>query len=604
MTTTLSRPSPLSSSSSDPYLSARLTNARRSEKVRRPSQVSTPTLDAVPEDGSQLKKLPPSSYRSISESGLLQSKGKARATSNGRESSDPRERNRTDWIVDLTETARGAEKWEDRERVILIVGSEFTLPSPHGMVLTRSDPTADVLAPILYNPSFSNTLLLVGTIDPSPSIESLTSPSHLLHSASTSTIYPTIQPFNLSDRDTIAHTVPAIIEMATTMAAQYRKSALRTPRPPVRRDSSDSAASSTPPRTPPMSVRLSPDALDAQIRRVSSDFPYEHKRSQSLGEPFRQDAKTPSQSPRPRPRSKVSSLNLSRESVFGGLSNRSKSDQRVTIGGSPFDAVINFIPAASDFAPQRAMQEMLHQSVVLTTGVMPLLTRRSVKGTSPNSLPISVVHILPSQVPGPLPGVVENFILGLLPKFMSQSERELWSSVTTIPAWLAAPRQLGNESYSGAEVFLFGGLRCPESSEAGTKSRAFLPNWKVCTLSPGTIASYRPSRPAAVSQLSDPLSIAYTDVEARGLPNQANKPLPALYPDNSRQIFRGDMPLHLGGMEPSTPDLDPSTSSCSSSSHVGEVNSTGSEEAYGKAAQSEFGKKKGGFARWFKKSRS
>lgn len=467
----------------------------------------------------------------------------------------------------------------------------------------QAGPTADVLAPLLYNPSFSNTLLLIGTVEPSPSIEALNSPSHLLHAAPNRTIYPTIQPFNLSDQPIPAHPLPVLIEVATTMATQYRKTAVHTPRPAQRRNSEDSAASSTPPRTPPMSGQFSPDAIDAEIRRASANSSFEQERTSSMAESARPVlSKSSTDFIRPRPKSRITSLNLSRDRVFGSMHTRSKSDTKVNLGGSPIDAVINFIPSPNNFAPERAMQEMLHQSVVLTTGVMPILARRGNKGNSPDPLPVSVLHIMPSQVPGPLPGVIENFILGLMPKFISEGDREIWSSVTTIPAWSASPRQVDNESYTGCEILLFGGLRCPLPQHSDVKQRAFLPNWKVCTVAPGAIAANRPRRPAPVSLRSDPPSIGYANVDARGLPNQANKPLPAIYPDNPRVILRGEMPTSLGGMEPSTPDLDPSYSSCSSSSHVGELGSTvGSDEGHAKVTEN--GKKKNGLARWFKKSR-
>lgn len=118
----MSRP-PISASSSDSFLSARLTNARRSDKGRRPSQVNLQTLDAVPENAastSASKPGQPVGYRTLASDGKM--KGKDVATAQP----EPARRARGDWILDLDEVTRGAGRWEERGRVILVVGSEST----------------------------------------------------------------------------------------------------------------------------------------------------------------------------------------------------------------------------------------------------------------------------------------------------------------------------------------------------------------------------------------------------------------------------------------------------------------------------------------------
>jgi len=247
------------------------------------------------------------------------------------------------------------------------------------------------------------------------------------------------------------------------------------------------------------------------------------------------------------------------------------------------------------------MQDMLHQAVVLTSGIIPVLSRRATKPSAiPDPLAISLLHVLPAQVPGPLPGVVENFLLSLVPKFAAQSEREIWSSVITIPAWLAAPRQLGSEVHTGAEALCFGGLRCLPSAQPEVRLRAFLPNWNVCISARGTIAQIKPHRPAPVSLRSEPPSIGYAGTEARTPPMTGDAYVPArtMQPlANGRVVMRGERPSERD-FAPDTPELDPSYSSCSSVSGVGELGSnTGSDE--GHPSVSEKTRKKKGLAGWF-----
>ncbi|KAK1922713.1 hypothetical protein DB88DRAFT_367812 [Papiliotrema laurentii] len=559
-------PSPLGS---DQFLSARVSTAKRSDRSQRPPQrsASAQVLEIVPEDGA-LRKHTASSYRSLSE--IAKEKGRA-------VSSQSSSRRRTDWVLDLVQVGKGAESWGERDRVVLIVGS----------------PSAESLAPILYNPAFADTLLLVGSIEPLPSIEALTSPSYLLQTSRDRTIYPTLQPFNLSGKPTgEAHPLPAIIQEATVLALQFRRSSISRTRAPVRRGSEDSNASTTPPRTPSVSALPLPGPPEAQARRSSDSG-----RSLDASKPGISKSRSDMSVSRPASRPRISSVNTARDSIFGSFSGRSKAEKGWT-GGSPIDAVINFIPPASDFAPQRAMQDMLHQAVVLTTGILPVLTRRPGKPTQADPTPVSLIHVLPSQVPGPLPGVIENFLLGLVPKFAARSEREVWSAVTTVPAWLAPPRSVDNELYAASEVLLFGGVRCPIPADPEARSRAFLPNWGVCTMSPGAFGRSKTRQQIAVSTSTEPPSIGYDRTDARTPPMPWDQPATTAFSNNARTMYRDFSERVVPS--PSTPELDPSSSSCSSVSGAGEVASpSGSEEGYTPAAPVEKSRKKG-FAGWFK----
>ena len=460
-----------------------------------------------------------------------------------------------------------------------------------------TDPTADTLAPILYNPTFSDTLLLVGSTEPLPSIEALNSPSFLLQTSPNQTVYPTLQPFTIPSVVPGISPIPAIINEAITLAQLYRRSNGAQPRLSGRRESDDSTASITPPRTPPLGGNSPLGTPDARIR-LSSDSGREGSGQRSsfsdLARPELSKSSSETSLRSALTKSRIASIHLSRESMFGSLPRNSKIETKPWTGGSPIDSVINFIPSASEYQPQRAMQDMLHQAVVLTSGILPTLSLRPGKSAQPDLLPTSLLHVLPSQVPGPLPGVIENFLLGLVPKFAAQSDREIWSGVTTIPAWLASPRELDNEQYSGSEVLLLGGLRCPLSRNPDIKPRAFLPNWGVCRPSPGVIASSLslPRRPAPVSQHTTPPSIEYDGDRARA-PSVSDRNVSS-HPSSDRVIMRGAHPFERYSA-PGTPELDTNTSSsCSSGS--GPMELSNQVEEVGVQEK----KKKRGLSGWLK----
>ncbi len=101
----------------------RLTSDQRGARA---SYHSIPALDPVPENSM-------SRARSSSSSALRASgKGKDRDL---REATLPRDnsseslqvkRKTAGWVVDLLEAQKGAEGWAERDRVILVLGSEFT----------------------------------------------------------------------------------------------------------------------------------------------------------------------------------------------------------------------------------------------------------------------------------------------------------------------------------------------------------------------------------------------------------------------------------------------------------------------------------------------
>jgi len=611
----------------------RLTSDQRGARA---SYHSIPALDPVPENSM-------SRARSSSSSALRASgKGKDRDL---REATLPRDnsseslqvkRKTAGWVVDLLEAQKGAEGWAERDRVILVLGSEFTPAASEGddRCAVRAEfitpgPSADMLAPILYSPVFSNTLLLVGSNDPSPSIEALLSPSHLLNAGPDGTIYSILHPFTLPPGPDGAHCLPPLLVHATSLAQQFRSRQNASPRAWTgRRGSSNPNSSSTSPLTPTSRGRkLSNLGSNEGSPRHSFDSNSNGTSPSYRGlDSSRKPAMTKSSSgpsihslrdcARPSPRSRLSSF--SRDSVFGGIGKSSETDLKASLdGGSPFDAVINFLTRASDFPPERALQDMLHQAVVLTTGVLPIIARNAAKSSNQQALPISLLHVLPSHVPGPLPAVTESFLLSFLPSFAYRGDREVWASVISTPAWLTndvddLTRQPDSvEQLSGAEVLVFGGLRCPtkvlkDSGETeDVKSRAFLASWESCMYMPGLVAEARrppPERTQSSPQRNhhhnSPPSIAYSYVGPR-TPPKTTKLLPAVPPETMEKR-RSTLVLRDTTDSLSTPELDHSHSSCSSSSMNGD--STGSEQSEAKQVPKivVVEKDKKGFSEWLK----
>lgn len=521
------------------------------------------------------------------------------------------------------------------------------------MQTSTPDPTADALAPILYDPVFANTLLLVGSTEPIPSIEALLSPTHLLSSSPDRAIHPTLHPFTIAPGVDAVHTLPPLLAQATGLASNFRtRSSNAGPVWIRRRGSSDSASSTTPPLTPPTRSRRS-SGFSPYLSSPNGSFDsYSGKISpspSSIDLPPRIEMKKSTsgaslsgsrESSRPSARSRLSA-SFSQSNIFGGLAKwNDKSTTALSNGGSPFDAVVNFMPRASEFKPERALQDMLHQAVVLTTAVLPIVARKGPSSPSDQALPISLLHVLPSQVPGPLPSVIESFLLSFIPSFAHRGDREVWTSVLSTPAWLeqrvdVLSRNFDSpEELSGAEVLLFGGLRCPielleDQGEAGDyKPRAFLSSWESCMRMPGLLAEARrptESRPPTVIQRTetqrresrqpemDRSAIQQPKIEpskedihtpVARQPSSRTKPavqrLPSDPPSISYSDMRSRTPPSTEKPSPTSSDQDASQSSCSSWSG-GETGSWDQGEGRQLSPPQQVpGKIKKGLASWLK----
>ncbi|WVW79545.1 hypothetical protein I302_101514 [Kwoniella bestiolae CBS 10118] len=540
-------------------------------------------------------------------------KGKSRESQRSRSK-------RADWVIDLLETQKGAETWIDDQRVILVLG----------------DPTPASLAPILYDPAFSDTLLLVGTYTPIPEIEALLSPSHLMSSTPDQQIFPTVQPFtpSIQSGDTDSHALTVLLSQATTLAQQFRaKSSI------FARSRAESFASigSNPSNSPKRkfvglsntsSNRSSLESTHSSSNDKSQQ--QQHQRAVSMYD-------TSSNDSTPKAKNRLSTF-----SILGGLRrNSDSSDINPSMPGSSstsssstkdnlFDAIVNFVPDMKNFKPERSLQDMLHQSVVITTGIIPLLTAKSLSTSSSSkqrgTMPISIIHVLPKIMPSPLPNVIESFLLSLLPTFQYRCPREIFGCVVTTQTWLSpfVIQGGGEEDVSGAQVLLFGGLRCPYQvldEEERCKPRAFLAGWSGCLNMPGLInesrnpassgtkvAQYKQERERHLSSPS-PASIPYDSVKARtpphsrpSSPNKGKLPRSASMPISSSSggkprrsklhvshtppmMSDGELPdndqddaASASGGSPSTPDLDSSPSVESSrASSIGLGSRRGSE---------------------------
>lgn len=452
---------------------------------------------------------------------------------------------------------------------------ERLAPSRNTHALTLILATSpESLAPILYNPAFSDTLVIVASPEPQPAIEALTSPSYLLSATPNSEIYPHVQPLSLSSKALVpgTHPLPTLLEKAADIARSFRANRSGSKALGDRRPSSDSLSSLTGTGTGP--APLTPNKRARKLSALSADMGKRDSidsgrdstspsRPSSLfdgiGAP-RQDSFMPitgEGSASSTPRSRMSSFSRnSFVNTIGTIANKVvDSDMRgpSQTSGSAFDAVLNFIPPASDFTPERMLQDMLHGAVVITTGVIPHLVRRQPKADSAKANPVaptpqpdvSLIHVLPSLVPRPIPALIESFLLSMLPTFQT-GDRDIWASVISTPVWRSpfvdtsppssvigsgSPPQ--GDDISGAEALLFGGVRCPhyilDGQDEPLKSRAFLGNWNACVVMPGLLcdarSTPRPSRASPPlgklrlrSSSSNPLSMAYDDIEARTPP--------------------------------------------------------------------------------------
>ncbi|WVQ81344.1 hypothetical protein IAT38_003467 [Cryptococcus sp. DSM 104549] len=391
---------------------------------------------------------------------------------------------RANWVVDPVEMQLGTESWADDLRIVLVLGS----------------PNPDALAPMLYNPTFANTLILIGSYKPLPAIEALLSPSHLMSASPDRTIYPTLQPFTPTIRpgDDEQHALTALLTQGQTLAKQYRTRAPRSTRSRQSSFGSQGSASGSPPASPGMRARVFSGLSPSRRGSMDSMGSDRARRSSSFGA----TGALPTVASTASLQTTRTENRRSRSSIFGGIfkfdsENRSSSSS----SGDLFDAVINFLPSASNFKPGKDMQMMLHQAVVITTAVVPTLMRTLGKPSSDDSdkaLPITVLHVLPQKAPQVLSSVLESFLLSLIPSFQNRCAREIFPCVVTSPVWLsplvemAQGRSSLEDGVSGAEVLLLGGVRAPAGQNVGSYSpRAYLASWGGCMSMPGLIAEAR-----------------------------------------------------------------------------------------------------------------
>jgi len=302
---------------------------------------------------------------------------------------------------------------------------------------------------------------------------------------------------------------------------------------------------------PPSSNRssIAPPSAYRRSSEISSESTYDSRRMSA-----------PVSRSRPEP--------SSRKSSFFGLGKTS--EVKAPPPASPFDAVLHFIPPASEFSANRALQEMLQRSILLTSTVVPTIAKRDMSNSKEftvDPIPVSLVHILPPNPPAALPAVIENFVLSLLSGFQSQSERAISSVVINEAAWLYPAER---EIMSGTDLVLFGGAKVRPTELADgttrTKPRAFVPFW----------AHQGP--PMAVAPNPDFTRPDYSTLVPA--PPTADKPLPPRRVQRSPPSSRPSTRHHRSGLSqvllPSdledistlhTPELDHAPSSASSQSH-------------------------------------
>lgn len=364
-----------------------------------------------------------------------------------------------------------------------------------------TEPTRATLEPLLYCPSFQDTLILIGTLRPVPEIEALSSPSQLMNSGDHRTIYPTIQPFSpTAEAVAEKNPIPAIIEEATFLAEQYRRYggtfAAPTPSGNGRRSRRGSSSSGT--TTPPVSGR---HRFANMGRRNSSSA--DSIRSVSRTNSFTDLARIVSGGGRSRPSSRAGSIKdgaagSERTGTIKRISSFFFFDESLRPQGPPIDAAINFLPMPPlDCDSQTAMHTLLQHTIVLTSGLMPVLTKagsasKSVDGSGArfDLAPLSLVHIVPIDAPPTLAPVIERFLVPFLPTMSTRVRRHLFSCVTGLGAWLAPHADAEGTGMSGAETLLFGGARCVPlaGGHAGDKKmQAMMPGWDYCQPAPGAL---------------------------------------------------------------------------------------------------------------------
>ena len=140
--------------------------------------------------------------------------------------------------------------------------------------------------------------------------------------------------------------------------------------------------------------------------------------------------------------------------------------------------------------------------------------------------PIPVIHVLPSKTAGPLPSLVENFVLKFSSNISTSTAgklREVWMSVVTSSVWRTSHLDSLTGSVSdltGVKSLLFNGVR--NMPPDGHQRRALLSNWQSCLEMPGALSA---STPTSDSNTRPPIS-AQSKSYDRPLYNSQTLPSP------------------------------------------------------------------------------
>ncbi|WVN87827.1 uncharacterized protein L203_103022 [Cryptococcus depauperatus CBS 7841] len=371
--------------------------------------------------------------------------------------------------------------------------------------------TPSGLAPLLYNNAFSNTVLLIGTLEKDAAIDSLLSPSHLLSASSDRVIYPILETFQPVSKGDGPQVLSDLLKQAVRIAGRYR---LR--KRPVRSESRQSLPRSTSLESTPTSLggrrnsMFGLNIMSGSKKSLSAITRQSSLRSRSESRPniaknmSSKSLQALSELSSRKPRSRLS---LDRDSALSLATRKPDSALRVANDSHLFDAVINFVPSLasssdSRLKQQQGIKDMLNQASVTTTGVIPLIGRTlgKTRDTERAALPVTFLHVVPQTWPSFLLAL-ESFILSLLPNYQTCGNQELFGCIVTTPVWQCplvstSTTLVPVNSYSGAEVLLLGGVRCPSYAgrNSGLRPRASLYSWEACVTISGMIAeSRRPS---------------------------------------------------------------------------------------------------------------
>jgi hypothetical protein len=90
-------------------------------------------------------------------------------------------------------------------------------------------PSVDALSPILYNPAFAGSLLLVASTRPLPFIEATTPPCGFPSAPPHAEIFPTVEVFSLPPTSTVRgkHQLSSLFEKASNLACAFRSNLAR-----------------------------------------------------------------------------------------------------------------------------------------------------------------------------------------------------------------------------------------------------------------------------------------------------------------------------------------------------------------------------------------